>query len=280
MATRHPEAGPRARKSPVPPRHWEVLPKAPAASSQRPAYVPLPPPVPEPWGDSGEGIITSSFRAPEDLPIPGVATRTKFAEQGALMADLLKETFAHRTYGPMRYRLHLEQPSGPSTGGGHQARQPLTLVSRKGLVPAIVCGWVNVAQREAQVRSYGIVAQRYASRHGAAPQLSEEEYERFVDKLMDTLFDGGFQIVHLVSDENLGLASQGLRRWMRSARPSLRVTLLAVGAFALGLSAERWVPGLQQAPAALSQAGTWMAQGITWIAELPSLIRALSHAFH
>lgn len=262
--TRHPEAGTSARKPPMPPRHWEALPKAPAATSQRPAYVPLPPPVPGPWDDSGEGVITSSLRAPEDLPLPGVAGLTEFAQQGALMADLLRETFAHRRYGPARYRFHIEEPAGPSTGGGRQARQPLTLVSRREPVPAIVCGWVDVAQKEAQVRSYGIVAQRYEDRHGYPPKLTEEEYERFLDKLMDTLFDGGFQILHLVSDENSSRTLRGARWLLRSCRPSLRVSLLGVGAFALGLSAERLVPGMQQMPSWLAQAGSWLVHLPTW----------------
>jgi len=283
MANRHPEAGTSssARKHPMPPRHWEGLPKAPTVSaSRKSAYVPLPPPVPDLSEDSSEAIITSSFRAPEDLPLPGVAMRTEFAQQGVLIADLLRETFAHRRYGPARYRLHLEEPSGPSTGGGRQARQPLSLVTRREPVPAIVCGWVDVAQREAQVRSYGVVAQRYESRHGYPPKLSEEEYERFVDKLMDTLFDGGFQIVHLVSDEESRSDTKGLRWLRRSARSSAWVTLLVVLAFALGMNAERLAPGIQQAPSWLSQAGTWLGLGLSWVAQLPSWIQTLGHYFH
>lgn len=261
-------------------RHPEPLPKAPAATAQRKSYVPLPPPVPEPWDDSGDAIITSSFRAPEDLPLEGPAVITELAQQGVLTADLLHETFAHRRYGPVRYRLHIEEPAGLSTGGGRQTRQTLTLVSRKHPVPAIVCGWVDVAQREAQIRSYGIVAQRYEDRHGSPPRLSEEEYERFLDKLMDTLFDGGFQVLHLVSDEGSNRAVQSARWLMRSCRPSLRVSLWVVGAFALGLSAERLVPGIQQVPGWLSQAGSWVSQAVSWVAHLPSWIAALAHAFH
>jgi hypothetical protein len=264
----------------MPPRHWEVLPKAPTVSaSRKSSYVPLPPPVPD-EDESSDAIITSSFRAPEDLPLPGVAMRTEFAQQGVLMADLLRETFAHRRYGPARYRLRIEEPAGPSTGGGVQARQSLTLVSRREPVPAIVCGWVNVSQREAQVRSYGVVARRYESRHGYPPKITEEEYERFIDKMMDTLFDGGFQIIHLVSDEDTGAAMQGVRWLRRATRPSLRVALLVVTAFALGLNAERLAPGLMQAPAWLSQAGTWLSQGMHWVAQVPSWISALMPYFH
>jgi hypothetical protein len=283
MANRHPEAGTSssARKPPMPPRHWEALPKAPTVSaSRKSAYVPLPPPVPGPWEDSREAIITSSFRAPEDLPLPGLELRTEFAHQGVLIADLLRETFAHRRYGPARYRLHIEEPAGPSTGGGRQARQPLSLVSRKEPVPAIVCGWVDVAQKEAQVRSYGVVAQRYESRHGYPPKLSQEEYERFIDKLMDTLFDGGFQIVHLVSDEESEPGMKGMRWLRRASRPSLRVALLTVGAFALGLNAERLAPGLMQAPTWLSQAGSWFSLGLSSLAQFPSWVQTLAHYFH
>lgn len=277
--TRHPEAGTSARKNPMPARHWEPLPKAPAATAQRKSYVPLPPPVPEPWDESGNAIITSSFLAPEDLPLEGHAVITELAHQGVTV-DLLRETFVQRRYGPVRYRLHIEEPSGLRTGGGRQTRQPLMLVSRKHPVPAIVCGWVDVEQKEAQVRSFGIVAQRYEDRHGHSPKLSEEEYERFLDKLMDTLFDGGFQILHLVSDENSSRAVQSARWLMRACRPSLRVSLMVVGAFALGLSAERLVPGIQQVPGWLAQAGSWASQGIAWAAHLPSWVSSLVQAVH
>ncbi|HYH97315.1 hypothetical protein [Hyalangium sp.] len=257
-----------------------IIPRAPTvAASRRKGFVPGPP-SPD-FDRSEEAIITSSFLAPEDLPLPGVEARTEFAQQGVLIADLLRTTFAQRRYGPARYRLHIVEPNGPSTGGGRQARQPLSLVSRKESVPAIVCGWVNVAQREAQVRSYGVMAQRYERRHGSTPRLTEEEYGRFLDKLMDTLFDGGFQIVHLVSDDEESQPARKSVRWLqRSSRSGLGVALLVVLAFALGMNAEFLAPGLQQVPGALSQAGSWVEEGISWLSQVPSWIRYFWHLFY
>jgi hypothetical protein len=178
----------------------------------------------------------------------------------ALSTELLRETFAQRRYGPARYRLHIEEEKN-SLG-----QQPLTLIARKEPVAPLLIGWVDLAQGEAQVRSYGVLVHRHERRHGEPPSLSEEEYDRFLDKLMDTLFDSGFQILHLVSDEEEARPAGWKRRWLqRSFRSGPGAILLVLGAFALGLNAARLLPWLfQHVPAWIAQAGSWATQVVSW----------------
>lgn len=247
---------------------WEaqLIPRVPAVpGGLRSGYVPPPPPVLQ---AALEPIITSSFRAPEDVPLREPAVRPEGPRRGLSALELLRETFAQRRYGPARYRLHLDE----ARSGGRPGQQPLSLVSRKDSLPPIHCGWVDVAQGEAQVRSHGVLARRYERRHGHPLPLDEAEYDRFLDKLLDTLFDEGFQILHLVSDEEDLLSTDSRGAWLRSTFRSGRgVTVLVVGAFALGLNAAHLLPKLlQHAPAWSAHVGSWFAQASTWLSRLLS----------
>jgi hypothetical protein len=182
-----------------------------------------------------------------------------------LSLEPVKETFTQRRYGPARYRLHIEEAKSADT-----TQQSLMLVARKEPVPSLLCGWVDLAQGEAQLRSYGVLVNRYERRHGKPPPLSEEEYDRFLDKLMDTLFDGGFQILHFVSDEEelrpTGWKHRWLRRPFRSGKGAL---LLVVGAFALGLNAARLLLWLfQHIPTWIATTSSWLQQAASWTTRL------------
>jgi hypothetical protein len=249
-------------------RPWEFIPKAPQATprstGQRPAYVTPPPPPPVPDEDLVPRRITSSLRAPEDVLLGEPTVPMGPPRRSPLSTELVKETFAQRRYGPARYRLHIEESK--SGGAGIPGQQPLMLIARKEPVPPLLCGWVDPAQGEAQLRSYGVLVHRYQRRHGEPPPLSEDEYDRFLDKLMDTLFDGGFQILHFVSDEEELRPSGWRGRFLRrSFRTGLGVTLLVTGAFALGLNAAHLVPWLfQQFPTWIALTSSGLEQGISW----------------
>ena len=250
-------------------RPWEFIPKAPPAvprTGQRPAYVTPEPPLLPPVPDEPLELrrISSSLRAPEDVLWGEPTIPTGPPRRDPLSTELVKETFAQRRYGPARYKLHIEESR--SGGGGLAGQQPLMLVARKEPVPPIFCGWVDPAQGEAQLRSWGVLVRRYERRHGEPPPLSEEEYDRFLDKLMDTLFDSGFQILHLVSDDE-ELRPSGWKSLFlqRSFRTGLGVALLVMGAFALGLNAAHLVPKLfQQVPTWIALTSSAIEQGFSW----------------
>jgi hypothetical protein len=248
---------------PIIPKAPQVIPRAPSVNTrQRQAYVPPPPPVP----DESVELPTSSLRFPEDVVLHEPTVPTQPVRRRALSTEPLKEMFAQRRYGPARYRLHIAE------GQNSVGQQPLTLVARKEPVAPLLIGWVDLEQGEAQVRSYGVLVHRHERRHGEPPSLSEEEYDRFLDKLMDTLFDSGFQILHLISDEEELRPAGWKRRWLqRSFRSGLGAALLVVGAFALGLNVARLVPWLfQHVPAWIAQASSWAAQAASWTARLLS----------
>ncbi|HLM47008.1 MAG TPA: hypothetical protein VK458_24265, partial [Myxococcaceae bacterium] len=161
--------------------------------------------------------------------------------------DQLRDKFSRRFFGRSPYRvLRIDEPEGPSTAGGLLARQPISLVSKQGAAPSLVCGWVDTAKSEAQLRGYESVAKRYESHHGTPLDLSPEHYERFLDDMVEALSSGGIKVRVLVLEEQgaapgqaQGSASRGTSA---RARGGGKGPLLLVLGFTLGLLAGRWVP--------------------------------------
>jgi len=215
-------------------------------------------------------IVTAPHLSPS-APIPQGAEeppaeldlRTSFSNKAAMIADLIKATFSRRSYGRAPYRLRIDEPDGPSTGGGRQARQPISLVTTLESAPAVVCGWVDVAKKESQLRSYGVVAKRHKNRYGADLDITEEEYEAFLNELVDTLFYGGIKILVQVPDEpdphqQQAQAGGGQSQPQpRGGRSCLGTLLLLTLTFALGvgagLNSERFAPVIEQLKALIGQ---------------------------
>jgi hypothetical protein len=192
-------------------------------------------------------------RAPPPVPLepepePEVPElRTAFSSRAVLIADLLRDKFSRRFFGRPPYRvLRVDEPEGPSTAGGLLARQAISLVSRQGAAPSVVCGWVDTSKSEAQLRGYESVARRYESHHGTPLDLSPEHYERFLDDMVETLSSGGIKVRVLVLDEQVVAPGQAQvsapRGTPARARGGGRGMLLLVVGLVLGLLAGRWVP--------------------------------------
>jgi hypothetical protein len=181
-------------------------------------------------------------------PIEEQELRTAFSTRAVMIADLLRDTFSRRFFGRSPYRiLRVDEPEGPSTAGGLLARQSISLVARDGSLPSVVCGWVDTAKEEAQLRGYESVALRYASHQGLQFELSPEHYERFLGDLEATLISGGIKVRVLVLDEE-GAALKQARTTERGG-PAPRAkgrgewgSRLLVLTFVLGLVAGRLVP--------------------------------------
>ena len=238
---------------------------APVSASSQPDYVP-----PEALG-SDPRIVTSSLRAPTDTPLTpaGTGLLTTFSNQAVMIADLLRERFARKIYGSGFYQLHIDDPAGPSTAGGLLARQPLSLVPQIEMAPTIVFGWVDVSSRDAQLRSYEVVERRHQSRQGGGLPISAEIYERFLDEMMNTLFEGGIRVMLVVPDEQEAPPAPPpvpvRRRPLRSFLGA--VFFIALG-FGLGWNTERLAPLIERV-------GPWLEQLAAWFEVAKRLLQRL-----
>ncbi|WP_224360352.1 hypothetical protein [Hyalangium versicolor] len=230
-------------------------------------HTPLPPPVPD-FDD--EPSVTPSLRAPKDRPMPVAAPKKLAAKQSSSITDFLRSAFTQRLYGSSRYQLRIGTLTSSKAGGKRKQREPLLLAPSQETQPAILCGWLDASRKQAQVRSYGVMALMHENRYGDEPDISEEEYERFLNKLMDTLFDGGIRLVLLAPDtgdfettqfnpvpqpqvrQPAAVVSLPPRR---SPRARLTVALLAAAAFALGMGAEHLFSKTVHAPSWLQHVG-------------------------
>lgn len=164
------------------------------------------------------------------------SNRTTFSNQAAIFADVLRERFSRKVYGRNPNRvLRVDEPEGPSTAGGRQARQPLLLVARKGSAPPIVCGWVDVPRREAQLRGHESAARRFQAQHGAPLDVFPADYERFIDDMVETLHSGGIRVRVLMPDEPHSAAEGGPGHSPRHVSlPSWLIALLVASGVVLG----------------------------------------------
>lgn len=164
------------------------------------------------------------------------ALRTMFASHSALLAEELRSALSSKMYGRGPHRmLRIDDPEGPSTAGGKLARQSISLVPRKGTGPSLMCGWVDVSKREAQLRDFDSVAKRYETHHGEPLEMQAAEYERFLRDVEEVLVKAVIKVRVIVPEEQAAvrvLAPAGARR---KGVPVLVALLLAVLAFGLGL---------------------------------------------
>jgi hypothetical protein len=164
-------------------------------------------PSPEARGDEGRAVkVVPLAPLPSSLtgrPDPAPELRTMFASHSALLADRLKTELQHKVYGRSPHRvLRVDEPEGPSTGGGKQARQTLALVDRQGVAPALVAGWVDVAKGQAALRNHEAVAKRYEFQYGTPLELVPEEYDKFLADVDEVLRTAAMQVRLLVPDES------------------------------------------------------------------------------
>lgn len=96
------------------------------------------------------------------------ARYTHVAAQAVSLADLFESRFAAGLEGPVPFQIHLAAPEGPSTGGGKQVVQPITLVPKNG-GPTIVVGAANTIKQTAELRSFALLSEQYQQRYKGAP---------------------------------------------------------------------------------------------------------------
>jgi hypothetical protein len=140
--------------------------------------------------------------------------RTRFALQALDLVELFQIHFgAEKLAAPdgATYHIGISAPEGPSTGGGKQAVQHVTLVPTEGrtlgsppkdgggLPRVIVAGNVNQVDKTADLRTWGYLAHVHAQRFkGAEIPLDRAQYEPVLGRMKSFFTQQGYKLV--VSD--------------------------------------------------------------------------------
>ncbi len=110
--------------------------------------------------------------------------RTMFAQQALDMAELFKMSIgAQPVPGRTVYKVELAVPEGPSTGGGVQGVQHITLVPHGGGA-SIVAGLANKAAQTAELRTHAYLRQQHRRRSpGTELSLDLKAYEELLERM-------------------------------------------------------------------------------------------------
>jgi len=122
--------------------------------------------------------------------------RTVVAQQAIDLGELLNFRFEKKHVGRVvPKRLSVVTLESQSTGGGKMARQSLVLTPvEEGVQGSIMCGWIDVARREAEIREHRVVAEQFEARYHLPFDVGPEEYERLVGELGSLLSHQRFTI--------------------------------------------------------------------------------------
>jgi hypothetical protein len=117
------------------------------------------------------------------------AIYTMTAREGLDVAEMVNAAFkAKKPIGKRTpYRPEIVEPDGPSTSGGKRARQTIRLVATGSGNGPIMIGYLDVAQKVAELRTHDAVAEQYADRFGEPFDVTREEYATLMRDLEGTL---------------------------------------------------------------------------------------------
>lgn len=162
--------------------------------------------------------------------------RTVVAQRAIELGELLNLKFEAMPVGAdVAKRLEVVSIDAESTRGGEMARQSIVLSPvDAGARGAIMCGWMDVANREAELRDYAIVRAQFSERYHSPFDVQREEYEALIAALHETLSHHGFFFSRLrvaapsAEDELSDSKGEAGGGWMRTG------LILAIGC-AVGL---------------------------------------------
>jgi hypothetical protein len=123
-------------------------------------------------------------------------------------------------------------PDGPSTQGGKHARQTITLAPVEGQQGAIImCGWLDVAQKQAGLRDYKAVAEQFKARTGKQIDLTPEEFLSIINDLEKFMGIIKVEVSHerVNTVEKAAVVAQNLEEVEEEPEPPSRITLAIVG---------------------------------------------------
>ncbi len=120
--------------------------------------------------------------------------RTMVSQQAMEMSQLLTLRFARQVVGDeIPKRLMVQEPDGPSTGGGKMARQSIVLAPNDGSAAGgIMVGWLDIAQKAAELRMHGVVAAHHAERYGAPLDVAPAQYDALMTDVVTMLSSQAF----------------------------------------------------------------------------------------
>jgi hypothetical protein len=150
-----------------------------------------------------------------------VPKHTIFASQALGLAAMFQAlTSKHRLGGSPAYLPQLAAPDGPSTAGGKQALQHVSLIPEGG-GDTIVIGNANTVEKRAELRSYRHVGHTYSQRwRGAQLPFDPDSYDELLKQIQAFFSSQSFTVTVL------DLPAEREERGSGAARPRSRSLLL------------------------------------------------------
>jgi hypothetical protein len=123
---------------------------------------------------------------------------TMFASKALGLAETFKLVLGERKLeGDKTFVAELAAPDGPSTAGGKQALQHVSLIPEGG-GPTLVLGSANPVEHRAELRTYRYVAQMHSQRwKGAPPPFDRAAYDDLLEVIQDFFARRGFTVTLL-----------------------------------------------------------------------------------
>jgi hypothetical protein len=166
-----------------------------------------------------------------------VPRHTIFASQALGLAAMFQAlTSKHRLGGSPAYLPQLAAPDGPSTAGGKQALQHVSLIPEGG-GDTIVIGNANTVEKRAELRSYRHVARTYSQRwKGAGLPFEKDPYEELIRQIQAFFSSQSFTVTVI------DLATDGENRPARASRGrSLLLPIVLLVVALAGLAAYKFL---------------------------------------
>ncbi|MEZ4441872.1 MAG: hypothetical protein R3B72_22415 [Polyangiaceae bacterium] len=140
---------------------------------------------------SGQPPAQQQAQQPSESASRAGAMMTHVAGAAMNMSSVFSASFKRAVPG---WAAELKEPAGPSTGGGAQSQQPLTLVAQNGQRLAI--GRVDAARRTVNIRTHAVVSRLCEQRFNRPFAVSDADYQRFIDLAGQLFRTYGFQVTH------------------------------------------------------------------------------------
>lgn len=132
---------------------------------------------------ASHGQAAQGGAAPGPKRPPANHALTAVANEAFTMVRAFEVAFGKPFPG---WKGELREPVGPSTGGGKQSLQAISIVDQQGHRLAV--GSVDSAKRAATLRSYAMVAAMHEARFDGDPFLVREaDYTKFIDGVSNLL---------------------------------------------------------------------------------------------